>query len=485
MRRVVVFFLVMALCLSGAARVAADAAPLQPAGRTLVPKGETNVRMVEESVTIDVTYYPAGTDVWSEDAPGDRHSLSHPPYAGHVKAAFIFEAPRPEALLVGFPLGHLLGDGLFAGPVSDFHCLVDGRATSHTVDQVRQAEGPTETWATWQVAFPKGQTRIDVEYRVPFEVYRPWADPSFWYVLSTGRYWAGNIQRATVSLGLFGQGIMLPIGPADVRERTTKGWRISDGRLVWEFKEIEPDFDMVATIRPLAYLDLLGKVLETARGAEPSGPVAGVDASQAARFVSRLVMSVDSETCMEAGLRPEDMERLWPLGVSLYKQARSSSNDEALHLSYYFLLGAWPGTDKDPGLLSDYLAEEVRSYTMQDKPRLLDEVTRDRVSRRAVRLCALGGEGIVPTVVQALGELSMTPEDVGQEIDWRRDVSGLAPAALKKAQEGLRMALPGGDGPETARGATATGVLAVIAAGTILAVCMALVLARARGRRTR
>jgi len=485
-----VAFLIVILCLSAPARVEGDSAPLQAVGRTLVPKTGTRVRMVEETVIIDISYDPRGDD------GDDAEPLARSPYCGRVRASFAFEAPAAEELLVGFPLGLLLEDGWFAGPVKDFRCTVDGRVAAHTVNQVEQPGGPPQVWATWQVAFPKGRTRIEVEYRVPFEVYRPWANPSFWYVLNTGRYWAGNIGRAVVSLGLTGQyGTSVPIRSQDVRERTTKGWRIDAGRLVWEFRDIEPDFDIEATIKPLPYLELLGKVLETVRGTGtsgrtgPSGAIAGMDAAQAAYFVTRLVLSVDSDTCAEAGLKPQDIEPLWRLAVTLCRDALSSSNDKGLHRPYLLLLRAWHGTDRDPDLLGDYLAETVQSY--KEDPWLLDEVDRESICKRAVRWCALGVDGVVSPAVQALRELSITPDDVGREVNWTGDVSGLPPDTLKKAQVALGSALAGSDSPEQPRAATANGapvvpaVDAALVACAVLAACAVLLMARARGLRRR
>jgi len=441
-RTAVVCLAFAAMCLVRPGTVMGDAAPLQAAGRTLVPKGQTNVRMLSEMVTIDVSYDPRGS------VTNGAFGLSASPYCGHIRALFEFEALAPEQLLVGFPLGLLLGNGLFAGPVSDFRCSVDGRAVTHEVNEVRQDDGPSEVWATWKVAFPEGKIQIDVDYRVPFEVYWPSEDLSCWYVLNTGRYWAGDIGRAVISLGIYGHdGGMVPLRPEDIMEQTTKGWRIDSGRVVWEFRDIEQD------------------------------------ATRTAYFIARFLLSPDYETWARLGMRRQDIDLLYLLGFAQCKQALPASDDDGLHVAYLHLLQTWPGTDQDPGLLQDYLAGQVWSWTVWHGVRVPDEMERPFICKKAVRLCAFQGKKAIPGVVNALQQLSIGVEEVGQEESWTKDFSGLSADRLMKAQAALCSALSSaatGGVPELPRAKDRACLPVLLAFGVVAAICAAVVLARAR-----
>ncbi len=462
------------------AGVVANPAPLHAVGRTPVPKGQTRVRMLSETVVMDISYDPRG------NAQDSADQLNASPYCGHIKATFEFDAPAPEKLVVGFPLGRLLEGGWFAGPVNDFRCSVGGQAVTHEVDEVRQSDKILEVWATWEVAFPKGRTRVDIAYSVPSEAYLPWTDPSFWYILSTGRYWAGDISRAVISLGVSGcDGSPMPLRPEDVLEPTTRGWCIDGGRLLWDFKDIEPDFDVEATVKPLPFLDAIARVLRAARGAEPSGMVKGMDAAQAGYFVTRFLTSPDDEEWTKLGITQQDTDALWELGLAQCKRALSSSDDDGLHVAYLSLLQTWHDTDKEPSLLRDYLAEEVWLWTVWRGVRVPYEAEKTVIIEKAIRLCAFRGERAIPGVVNALRQLSIGVKEVGQEVDWTRDFSGLPADRLMKAQITLSSALTSAttaSAPGPSPAGDRAGLPTLLAVGVIVAICAAVVVAKARAR---
>jgi len=215
----------------------ADSAPMQAVGRSVVPAESTVVAMDWEEVTIQVKHDP--------EAYLNRGYEPGSLYRAEVTADFGFVNPGPgvEGILVGFPLGLMASESqaYWSATVSDFQVYVGASEAAWEKREVYHPSdlGDYEPWAVWNMGFPPGETLVRVRYSIPLDVYRVEHPLRLWYVLSTGSRWAGPIGSATIRVST-----EVEIQEADVLEGTTPGWRVIQGDLVWDYRDLEPGFDL-------------------------------------------------------------------------------------------------------------------------------------------------------------------------------------------------------------------------------------------------
>jgi hypothetical protein len=165
----------------------ADAAPpAKPPGNGIVPAGQTQVQMLAEAVTLDVSTSP-----------------------GRVEAVFAMrnQGRAAETMDVRFPLENVdgSGDGYGQRPLlSDFKASIDGQPAAVTTADEPYNDGPPVAWAKFSAAFPPGQVvRISISYAAPIGRAVDGTDGNqIDYILETGAGWYGPIESAVVSLRL-------------------------------------------------------------------------------------------------------------------------------------------------------------------------------------------------------------------------------------------------------------------------------------------
>jgi len=159
-----------------------------------------------------------------------------------VTAVFTMRNPgAPAEFETGFPVGAY--KDVFesfsvhvAGKKVDFD-LVNRGGPEPASARARAEAGPRDGpdyWYVWKGAFPSGESRHEVRYRV--KIVRHNMSGSTGYVLHTGAAWKGPIGKATIRLA-FGPGYspdhILSLSP-------TEGARREKDRYVWELTDIEP-----------------------------------------------------------------------------------------------------------------------------------------------------------------------------------------------------------------------------------------------------
>lgn len=217
----------------------ADAAPLRTLGPTLQPVAETQVRMESERIEIALRPGPARR-------PWEVHA--------DVQVRFRFLPGADEKMEAGFPLQpRPRTPGQDAATIREFSVSVGGAELPHQVRRV-EWDGVSTDWAVWPLSFRKGEAQeVLVRYTMPVEAQSkgPWGEMSLDYVLRTGAFWAGTIGRAEAIVRW-----ARPIRPEDLTAETAAGWQLQDGALYWDWRELEPDFDLSVRFRNPFWLDL-------------------------------------------------------------------------------------------------------------------------------------------------------------------------------------------------------------------------------------
>lgn len=229
-RALLLIFLILLIAMPSPAR--ADVAPpTNPPGANPEPgRASTQVRMVAETVLIEVQ---AG-------APAD--SLGQ----ARVTADFTMRnlGAEAEAMAVRFPIS--ANDGFFGHPeIQDLAVEVDGRRVL-----TRPTEGPDPVyggedvpWAEFDVTFPPAQ---DVPIRVSYTLEGTGEVPfiAFYYVLATGAGWRDSIGSADLIVRL-----PYAASPQNVILDTHTGWSqttpggVIEGREIrWHFEGFEPTY---------------------------------------------------------------------------------------------------------------------------------------------------------------------------------------------------------------------------------------------------
>jgi hypothetical protein len=236
----------------------ADVAPPESApGSNPVPGGQTQVRMLAETVTLEI-------------APNPSDSKSA---IARTTALFTMRnlGASEEKMQARFPLSFFDGnsDGFGRFPeIGAITVKIDGRSvatrremqpflTSETSYKEREAI----PWAVFDVTFPPGQdVVIQIGYTAngfgyyPYQVFR--------YVLQTGAGWNGTIGSADIIVRLpypaSGQNVWLK--DVDGYGEPTQGGQISGNEVRWRFEDFEPTWQddfMVVLVTPSLWQTVL------------------------------------------------------------------------------------------------------------------------------------------------------------------------------------------------------------------------------------
>jgi len=224
------FILIAFLMLFTPRAARADVAPPQmPPGANPIPGEEvTQVRMVWESVLIDVPLNPEG-------------SLG----TANVTAEFHMQnlSDVSETLNVRFPLS--ANDGRFNYPeILDFQVTVDGQPVAGypiTLQDPAYGDDPVQ-WTEFEVTFPPGvEVVIVVTYTLQGTGEYPYV--SYVYLLHTGAGWKDTIGtvNVTVRLPYEANPYNVFVDSSPGWDMTTPGARLIGNEIRWRYEDLEPE----------------------------------------------------------------------------------------------------------------------------------------------------------------------------------------------------------------------------------------------------
>ncbi len=200
--------------------------PIHSIGKTLRPWGDTNVRMVRETVDIMIDNNIAWVGCIFEflnEGPADTLEVGFP--RGYNKEEhYIDQGELYNFSVRNSPPGNLLAitdkrlDGTYPDP--------SGIMASH--------------WLTCTIPFEGGNPRtVFVEYWTPLNHDKPaFSDLLFKYVLTTGSFWRGPIGEAVVTVRLKN------IHPDQLTVIKPAGYTFNGAELSWRFTDFEPAEDI-------------------------------------------------------------------------------------------------------------------------------------------------------------------------------------------------------------------------------------------------
>jgi hypothetical protein len=171
--------------------------------------------------------------------------------------------PMPERIAVAMKENHKYD-------IYDFLVSIDGgRALDPLPTVVTGAfysrSEHISLWYGWKMAFPPGETTVDVEYRVRTNYGNAGVYQQTTYILATGRFWKGDIGEAVVTVHLpsdFGEILLGRPWP--------QNFEVVDNLLRWRWTEYEPEFfdNVIAEFMPPEVLSEL-RSLEQREKADP------------------------------------------------------------------------------------------------------------------------------------------------------------------------------------------------------------------------
>jgi hypothetical protein len=229
MKKLAIIFLTIVLLALPSAVQADVAPPINPPGSNLQPGTEsTQVRMVAETVLVDV----------QKDL--DLRSLG----SAMITADFTMRnlGNDSESMAVRFPIA--AQNGRFEYPeIADLKISVAGKKIEY-----RRTSFPDEVypgqmvpWAEFDITFPPGQdVPIQVKYQLKGSGYAPYT--AFYYILESGAGWKDTIGSADIILRLPYEAspqnvaMGLQIGWAE----TTPGGVFHGNEVRWHFENFEP-----------------------------------------------------------------------------------------------------------------------------------------------------------------------------------------------------------------------------------------------------
>lgn len=231
MRKILIILVVLSIFSITVPARADIAPPNQPPGTNPEPGStSTNVRMVAETVTIDVQSKSIG------DALGNAK----------VTADFTMRnmGSSEEKMAVRFPIG--ASDGWGGMPqITDAQVLVNGKKVSlrSTTGEDPNYGGGEVPWVEFDVTFPPQK---DVPIVVKYTLEAVGEMPYIWfnYIFSTGAGWSGTIGSADLIVNFPYEINNLNVMVCSTDEYsycTTKGGRMEGKRITWRFDDFEPE----------------------------------------------------------------------------------------------------------------------------------------------------------------------------------------------------------------------------------------------------
>ena len=301
-RFVAVLFTLIAVCVP--VDVRADIAPpANPPGFNPEPGAEmTQVRMVAETVLIDV------------QASTPMNGLGQ----AKVTADFTMRNldSETESMAARFPISINNGFGSYP-EIANMQVKVDGmNVSTRRVMQYDPVWGSDLVpWAEFDVTFPPDQ---DVQIQVSYTLQGTGEDPymAFYYIFHTGEGWRGTIGSADMIVRL-----PYEANPSNVIFDSHTGWSLTtpggvfDGNEIkWHFEDIEPSYENdfeLSLIMPSEWRKVLNE-----RDNVEKNPNDGEAWLSATKTVGLAVLPPvgDGGICGEADIRGRRQRRRWASG---------------------------------------------------------------------------------------------------------------------------------------------------------------------------
>lgn len=220
---------IMSVC--GVSALFADDSIVSDFGKTVAPQQTDKIRMVSETVDIELR--------------GINKQAGRSCREAHVDCVFYFRNDTPAAITatVGFP-----GEASEAGPgwrqpLRDFTATIGGKAQQINVKEevtwgdVKEPPYGYKRWYVWEMSFPpKKTTKVDNSFTYCLNSTSGYGELFVNYELATGANWLGKIGEAIVT-------VKYP-DDKDLEERVISiqpaGWVRKGNQIVWHLKNIEP-----------------------------------------------------------------------------------------------------------------------------------------------------------------------------------------------------------------------------------------------------
>lgn len=299
------------------------APPANPPGANIQPGDLTQVRMVAETVLLDIS----------------SGSGTNPLGRAKVTATFTMRnlGSETERMAARFPVG--ASDGYGSIPeITDFTVTVNGSrvGTRKTTGEDPNYGFGSTRWAEFDITFPPGEDVIVVvTYTLQATGYYPIA--YFSYILSTGADWQGTIGSADIiarfPYEISPQNVIFPESQVGWMD-TTQGATINGSELRWHYDDLEPTQKnniLINIVSP----DAWNKVLTEQANVEKN-PNDG-------EAWGRLAMNYKKVSMTSKGYLRGDAggEELYRLSVQAYEKCLALLPNDALwHAGYAELLHA-------------------------------------------------------------------------------------------------------------------------------------------------
>ena len=216
--------------------------PVAPPGSNLKTESETSVRMVSESVLLNIRSAALDDQTTLRLLPDTVvWGIEWLPAVADVTADFrlLNQGTASETLKVWFPLSaDLKGEPIWV-QIADFQVAVNGQPVAFEIVELPNPLGasqPLLSWASFDVTFPPGQEQsIRVAYVLP-----PQLTPGdtvgmeYAYIFQTGAGWAGTIGQAELVVVL-----PYPVSEETVGEMPAAGV-VTGNQVRWNWTELEP-----------------------------------------------------------------------------------------------------------------------------------------------------------------------------------------------------------------------------------------------------
>ncbi|MBN1313369.1 MAG: hypothetical protein JXB30_18325 [Anaerolineae bacterium] len=338
-RHLIVLFVVMLAVLASMREAHADMAPPEPPAGGSLDAGEpsTYVQMVSEDVLMTI---------------GD--------HGADVRATFnmLNQGEEEEILDVRFPVGYEWSypsgetHSDWGLDIDSFVIHVDGEEIDFSVD--RQPD-EMNVWATWQIAFPPGQTiTVEVSYRGLPSYDIDVSFPIYSYVLHTGAGWYDTIGEGTVTIRLPYEINEYNVLRGDWYPPQPDFYTIAGTDIIWYFTDLEPNgIDVSVAVMPPA----IWQEWQSAEKAVEENPDSVSAHLQLARILRRTVSYARNNSCLENCElfdRSEQEYNLWLNVIPNEYVLQVIPNIMDFHLDYIEML-KW-----NPALNVDLFCPEVK-----------------------------------------------------------------------------------------------------------------------------
>lgn len=229
MKRIITVLVVVLLVMLSFPVMANDSS-MGRMGETVYPLQAEDVRMVSEDIYIKYNIID-----WS----------------GDVSCTFVFHNEgAAKTVLMGFPAEMEIGQESMTTVdrvrMHNFTAELNGVAipvieTQSTVLEEEDDFSEYKSWYTFEVPFEAGQTlTLTHTYDVNFTIFSE-GSANVGYILETGSTWSGRIDRSTVT---FDFTEVEPWGIEPDSNLSARDFTYSDGLLVFERHDFEPDFNL-------------------------------------------------------------------------------------------------------------------------------------------------------------------------------------------------------------------------------------------------